>query len=650
MKTTRFAKLLVSTVFLVLAISTLAIASSKSGSEKLYIVEFRGEPDEVQLEALRLRGMMIVDHYDSDKYWVRAETGTTAAAIPFIKKISNPEISDKITLPLAVSTAMTKPSDKVTATVLFFDGISYRQASSLISSMGGVVLDKQMLYGDRLTVELPAGSVAKTALSDSVRIIEAGPREKITLNMRSAKASNVVAARSNFGLYGSGVVGGIWDGGAVGNHPDLEGRIIRGEKSKVSDHATHVAGTIVGSGALRPSAEGMAPLASLVSFDFKGDVPSEMASAVRDYGISFSNNSWSYSNGWSYHYILKLWIWWGDFYFGHYSSESAAYDKLVYDDDLVILFAAGNDRGEKGPTDYSVKYLDITKARGDETPHPADGPYRSIDVTGSAKNVITVGAVKQNGRMSSFSSWGPTKDGRIKPEISTVGTQVLSTLPDGKYDSWSGTSMATPGVSGAVALLFEQYRNDIGRDPSAAEIRALLAVTAKDIGKKGPDYSCGFGLMDINSAAQLVADSTQSGIIIRDAVRKAKTHRSKSYSFEIAKGTKHLKVALAWIDPPAQPNAKKALVNDLNLRLRRDSGVEELPWILDPSKPKALATKGNNDVDNIELIEVHNPGGGKWTIEVNAERINKSNKQKFALVVFTDSGINGKVTEVKNTN
>ncbi len=651
MKTTGYAALTLTIITLISAVSVFAETVETNDSGKLYIIEFRGEPDDAQIMELRSRGLKIVDHFGGDKYWVRADSSSAISDIPFIKKTAHPEINDKLALPVAVSASMAKPSDKITATVSFFEGMSYSQARSLIASLGGTVIDKQMLYGDRLTVELPAGSLVEAAMSDSVRAIENGPREKITLNMRSAKAASVVDARVDFGLYGSGIVGGIWDGGAVGSHPDLDGRIILGEKGKVSDHATHVAGTMVGNGAARPAAEGMAPQAKLVSFNFKGDVPSEMEAAIRNHGISFSNNSWSYSNGWSYHYILKLWIWWGDYYFGHYSSESAAYDKLVYDKDLVILFAAGNDRGEKGPTDYSVKYLNITTARGDDTPHPADGPYCSVDVTGSAKNVITIGAVKRNGKMSSFSSWGPTKDGRIKPEICAVGTQVLSTLPDGGYASWSGTSMATPAASGAVALLFEQYHNDLGRDPSAAEIRALLAATAKDIGKKGPDYSCGFGMMDVYTAAEIVAESADSGIIIRDTVRKAKKYRTKSYSFEISPNTKHLKVALAWIDPPAQPNAQKALVNDLDLRLRMagDSDVK-LPWLLDPSKPKALASRGNNDVDNIELVEVDNPGAGKWTIEVNAARLNKGNNQRFALVVVTDKQITGKVAEVKSSN
>jgi subtilisin family serine protease len=637
------------TITIAIVFSAAALASNSPNTNNrggLYIVEFRGEPDDAQLALLADRGIKLVDHFGKNRFWVRASSAAEMDGLEFVKKAASPKISDKVDLPLTFAIGSARQSDKLETIITFFDDVTEREASALVASAGGTVLGKGMLYGNRMMVEMPSGAVARLAENNLVRAVEAGQREKILPNLRSAEVASVVQTRTDYGLYGSGVTGGIWDGGAVGSHPDLAGRVILGEKSKVSDHATHVAGTIAGSGLIRPDAEGMAPESKLISFNFNGDVPSEMAEAVKDYGISFSNNSWSYNNGWYYHSILKLWIWFGDYYFGRYTSESAAYDKLVYDTNLVIMFAAGNDRADKGPKDYSVKYLDLTIGRGNDVPRPADGPYCSIDVTGSAKNVITVGAVNNKGRMTSFSSWGPTRDGRIKPEVCTVGTGVLSTLPDGTYASWSGTSMATPATSGAVALLFEQYRKVIGRNPSAAEVRALLVATAIDTGTKGPDYSNGFGLLDIHEAAALVESSPEKGLIIRDSVRKAKSARTKQYTFEVAPGTKQLKVALAWIDPPAQPNADKALVNDLDLRLYPAEGGEaQLPWVLDPARPKAAATKGDNDVDNIELVEISTPRSGKWTIEVSADTLNKGQRQEFALVVFADQEILGKVSE-----
>ena len=158
--------------------------------------------------------------------------------------------------------------------------------------------------------------------------------------------------------------------------------------------------------------------------------------------------------------------------------------------------------------------------------HPPDGNggtgYDIIGSWGTAKNILTVGAVNDvNGytnpggvRMSSFSGWGPTDDGRIKPDIVGNGVSVLSagsSAPDA-YSVLQGTSMSAPGVAGSMLLLQQMYsRLHRGDFMYSSTLKALVIHTAFEAGTaNGPDYSFGWGLMNTEGAANhiLLQDSS----------------------------------------------------------------------------------------------------------------------------------------------
>ncbi len=612
----------------------------------LLIARFRGEASEEQLQQLQAAGISIAGHLEGNAYWIRCEPGSDAAGLPFVEAVARPGAWHKITPPAAAELAERSAGENVTVGVSFFEGVSAEAVTTLLGSLGGRAVEDRMLYGRRLHVELPAVAVDELAVSEMVRAVEAGPRQRIAVNARAAKASMIHAARADWDLSGTGVAGAIWDEGKVDSHPDLEGSVELVERrGRPSEHATHVAGTIVGSGEGRSAARGMAPDAHLYSFNFRGDIPTEMAEAIDDHDIVFASNSWTYGNGWGYFAVIDLWVWFGDYYFGHYSAESAAYDELVHETGLIILFAAGNDRTDVGTDE---RYLDVTIGRGSDEPHPPDGPFRTIDTTSASKNVISVGAVNRRGKMTRFSSWGPTKDGRVKPEIVADGRSLLSTVLEGGYDRFSGTSMATPTVAGGVALLVEQFRSELNRTPSAAEVRAILAATATDLGAKGPDYTNGFGMLNVGAAADLIGAAADRNLIITSIVRKTTSQRTRRFRLRLGRGIGELKIALAWSDPPAQPNAELTLVNDLDLRLYRGGSEDaELPWVLDGANPSVPATRGVNTVDNIELLQVDNPISGIWIIEVTASRLSLGNGQSFALAVSSDEPDGCRIEEIR---
>jgi serine protease AprX len=124
-----------------------------------------------------------------------------------------------------------------------------------------------------------------------------------------------------------------------------------------------------------------------------------------------------------------------------------------------------------------------------------DGP-QTVGSPGAAASAITVGAASKVGgglHLAPFSSRGPNLNGELKPDVASPGVAVVSADAGtiSGYFSASGTSMATPFVSGTVALALE-------RDPSLTpdQIKGLVTGTARDAGTPGPDDSWGHGLLD----------------------------------------------------------------------------------------------------------------------------------------------------------
>jgi serine protease AprX len=132
----------------------------------------------------------------------------------------------------------------------------------------------------------------------------------------------------------------------------------------------------------------------------------------------------------------------------------------------------------------------------------------SIVIPGDAENVVTVGAVDSSGTIFELSSRGPTAKGETKPDLVTLGVDVVSALAGSKSgkSSLSGTSMAVPQVSGAVALLLEAKP-----DLAPADVKRVLLKTADDLGPPGPDNVYGYGALNLTGALQSIS-ATRPGL------------------------------------------------------------------------------------------------------------------------------------------
>lgn len=499
--------------------------------------------------------------------------------------------------------------------------------------------------GLQLRQVLPDGRVAELQ-----RFEEGRPVYYITDNATSAESisSDRVYAGGTLGfaLSGAGVTMAVWDGGSVRTtHQEFGGRVTQMDAtSSLSDHATHVSGTMIASG-VKAQARGMSPAAQLQAHDWNNDL-SEMASRAAE-GVQVSNHSYSSVSGWIYNYRRDgRWVWFGDYNdnspedrnFGLYEGRAQDWDQVVYTAQYYLpVKSAGNDRGD-GPStqptqhwEYQAGWKLVNNVR--DRDGGTEG-YDCIPSYGNAKNIMTVGAVEDipggystagDVRMTSFSGWGPADDGRIKPDIVANGTSLYSCVKSSNaaYATSSGTSMSSPSVAGSIGLLIEHQRNLHGSTRlRASTIKGLILHTADEAGSApGPDYRFGWGLMNTGAAAKLMqldADGSTSSIIREDELWQDGSVEFQVYS----PGRGPLKITICWTDPagPVQPSrvdpTNPVLVNDLDLRIEDPSRVEHLPWVLNPAQPGAPAAHGDNIVDNIEQVFIASPAEGYYTVRV----------------------------------
>ena len=384
----------------------------------LLIAQFRVGPGEELRARLRESGVEFGGYLGGKAYWISAPAGVSIAGA---RAVLRPEASDKM-VPALQRRLDAGLGGRIAVTAVFFPGTKTANALAAIAAVGGEPSEQRMLYGDRMHIELNAEAAELLAESDLVTALEPGPRRRILLNLSASKQTGAFAARRKYDIDGGGVAVGIWDGGEVYPHTEFGNRLTVAESGSYSDHATHVAGTIAAAG-LFATAQGHAPGAEVVSYDFDGDLFLEARRAVKKYDVIVANNSWGYLMGWDYvdfgELFGYLWGWFGDDYFGYYDSEAASYDMLVRSEGLFVVFAAGNDRGDVVSTDFY--WDDIQRRFVSAQVTGRDGPFMTVGSPGTAKHVFAIGATNGGTKMSYFSSFGPTRDGRVKPDFTAPG-------------------------------------------------------------------------------------------------------------------------------------------------------------------------------------------------------------------------------------
>lgn len=550
-----------------------------------------------------------------------------------------------------------------TALVTFFDDVSRRQATEVLSKY---TQDYHYFAGQAWMIPLDTRLITALAHEETVRWISAGspPPQDTNDGGRAATQTDAVqnpvipaaAAPTYLGLTGAGVRVAQFERRADVTHGDLSPRVSIGGEANAnsSSHATHVAGIIAGSGAGSSAAggtnrqwRGHAPGATIVSESYFGTAE-HFADAINAFGAQASNHS----------YVMT---------YGRYDAVTVGIDQIVRGD-------ATDGDGDSIPARLAVWAAcnQGTDAQYDDE----EGFYSNYS---PAKNSLSVGSIDSNDMgLSMFSSKGPTFDGRIKPDVVAPGCQnggdggITSTQLGGGYTVKCGTSMAAPATTGVIALMLEQYHNTYGVNlmPRPSTLKAVLVNTATDLihaasdGSDqndpdlcraqgpggtplgpgdpldadcwipygpGPDFATGYGAVNAVAAVNAV----RGKLFLEDSLDPADVQ--DDFTITIPAGRTELRVTLAWDDEPGDAALAadvNQLVNDLDLRLIGPDGTH-FPFVLDPLPANANLGNGgldpidqadivdarqdDNDADNVEQVLVQNPDAGTWTVRVEID-------------------------------
>lgn len=430
-----------------------------------------------------------------------------------------------------------------------------------------------------------------------IQYIEAVPPPEEPLNDKSEAATRASMLASALPghrqLTGDGVTIGIGDSGNLTEHIDVSTRLVSYDIESSYWHGVHVSGTAAGGGIVNEKYKGYAPGASIVK-RINSEIWKQASDLVRDFGMMMTNNSYGGSICPDY---------------GSYNFDSYILDRQAGElPNLQHVFAAGNS-GLEAPCEGFVA-----------------GFGNIIGGSISAKNVISTGRTGANGLISLSSSKGPTQDGRIKPDIIAPGTSIFSTLPNNAYQSASGTSMAAPAVTGGLALLYQRYRQlNGGNNPKNMLMKALLCNGATDKGLAGPDFTYGFGVMNLLRSVSMM----EKGQYFNGKL----AHQAKNgYEIVVPSNTALVKIMLYWNDPaPATITGKQSLVNDLDLKVVRAGNADILPSFPRAATPLVVAAPGVDSVNNVEQIVLEGPAAGTYVVNVVGRKV-PSGPQEYFLV------------------
>jgi hypothetical protein len=405
---------------------------------------------------------------------------------------------------------------------------------------------------------------------------------------------------------------------------------IAGTEWDTQGHGSHVAGTIAGDNFASPithdAGDGMAPGAKLVvqdagfSTDNCGDLPGIGCPVVDLKPIflqAFNQGARIHTNSWGDNENAASQ--------NNYSVASQDVDQFMFDHpDFLILFAAGNSG-------------------------PGTG---SVGSPSTAKNGISVGATLRAASansMASFSSCGPTRDGRIKPDLTMPGSNIVSARNDTNVASnncatttMSGTSMASPAAAGMAALVRQYYTDGFYPTgaavtanrftPSAALVKATMLNSTQVMTGTGtgpvPNNCQGWGRVLLDDALFFTGQARTLFATDDPGFAQGSAGQTKTFTVQVAAG-QSLRATLAWTDFPSTPAASVNLNNDLDLVVSGPSGT----FLGNVFSASQSTTGGTADRrNNVEQVTLNAPVAGSYTITVRAFNV-PSSAQRFALVV-----------------
>ncbi len=588
--------------------SIVPINQKISKEPMFFVLQFNRIPDVEMRQRLAQSGIRLLEYLQGNAYtaWTDRAINTTLLKEAGARSLVQLDAAQKTQPGLlnGIIPAWALPSPGMVDCWISFPSTYTSAAVRTLLAKNSITLNNADLATYRiLEVRIATDRLAELASFPFIEYVQAKPKEAEELNDHSTVNSraNVLQAPADRNLTGAGIVLGVGDNNDPLTHIDLAGRIINRSPNLNAAHGMHVMGTAGGGGIVREKQRGFAPDVTIVAQAFS-NILVFAPEYVQDYRMVITNNSYgNVTNDCAT--------------FGVYDLYSRVMDQQAFQmPHLQHVFAAGNSGA------YSC------------APYPA-GFSNVLGAYQSSKNVICVGNGSELGVIAPSSSKGPVRDGRIKPEITAQGTNVLSDDSNNGYYYNSGTSMASPAVSGGLTLLYQRYRQLNGdADPLNGLMKALLLNGADDRGNPGPDYTFGFGWMNLLRSVTMLEQHNY----ITTSVAPGATN---THTLVMSAGSQiaQLKVMLYWNDSAANVFAQHALVNDLDLVVNDASSTDRLPFLLDtlPANVNNTAVTGADHVNNVEQVVISNPVAGTYTFRVSGTTIPLGAGLQYYLVYDT---------------
>ncbi|SFI43362.1 S8 family peptidase [Halpernia frigidisoli] len=411
----------------------------------------------------------------------------------------------------------------------------------------------------------------------------------------------------NVNITGTNMVAGVWDGGQINaNHELLAGNVTMQPSQTVNsaggnNHMQAVSGIMVGkiiTTSTNPNAataRGLAPNATARNYDWDNDL-TEMASFAGS-GFLISNHSYGYSNTTT----NNIWN------YGAYDETSKDWDALLKTTPLYLPFVAGGNEQQT-------------------TGNASATGFDNMTGSSASKNVMTVGAINADNSMSDYSNWGPTDDGRVKPDIVTLGTSINVPLYTGNNTytgvdiNSSGTSYAAPAAAAAGLLLQQYYFSLFNKYMTAASLKALMLHTADDAGNAGPDAKFGWGILNVENAAKTIKQMQTGGSAkLVEFTTNPTNNSSAEVSTSGTAGGISAKASICWTDDEGTEQTATNGINNTTSRLVYNFDIlfrqQGTPFIdrrtfapLSVTSPNNVATVSStwfvNNVDNYRQANI----------------------------------------------
>lgn len=562
-------------------------AGNTIAQKSIYYVEINRIPTQQEQELLKSQGIELLRFYrmkGSDAYIIAAANETNFTSFShFISSVKDsipaalrihPDVEEGIT----TSDCLDENGSVLVSVSLFHAAAWEYFVKSFITFETDVA--------DTREVKITQGDIKRLLNEPEVAWIGPCLATPVPDNKPGGSSHRSDAVRNvnnGTGVFdGSGIRVMVQDDGEIGPHIDFTGRLYQSSATaSTGDHGDHVSGTVGGAGNLNPNATGMAPGAELFIYSaaptYNGF--SNIANAYNNEQIRITSTS--YSDGCNAGYTTRS---------RDMDLQSRTYPSLLH------VFSAGNEGTADCGYGAGSGWGNIT------------GGHKA------GKNVIAVANLTASDVVSASSSRGPAHDGRLKPDVSGVGTSVYSTIENNNYATFSGTSMSCPGVSGTLAQLYQAWNTIYGAEPRGDAMKAILMNTADDLGNPGPDFKYGYGRINALKALSVISAN-------QITIQSSSQSDLDVFPVTVASGTKLVKWMLYWHDVEAATGVFVALVNDLDFYAIDPLGDTIRPWVLDhtpnPSLLNTNAVRGVDHLNNAEQITIQNPMPGAWQLFVN---------------------------------